>query len=49
MDDGCFLATRSSLARAHVFFYSTDIIQQVSTLIALKMDIQCRVIDDVNC
>jgi hypothetical protein len=42
MDDhGCFLAIRSSLDRAHLFFYSTDIIQQVSTSIALKMNIQC--------
>ena len=39
MVDGCFLATQLSLDRRainHLFFYSTDIIQQVSKLIGLK-------------
>jgi len=52
MVDGCFLATQLRLDRravnSSVLLYSTDIIQQVSTLIVMKMGIQYSGIDDVD-
>jgi len=52
MVDGCFLTTQLRLdwraVNSSVLLYSTDIIQQVSTLIAMKMGIQYSGINDVD-